>query len=104
VAKSERGTPSVALTAAGQAGLRDYLEGPVRAQLRHELGSVPDEVTFVYGHTHKPFVDRWSVPGFPSPVHIANTGGWVVDTAMPAPVQAGEVAKSRIRLRVASFG
>jgi hypothetical protein len=49
VAKSERGTPSVALTAAGQAGLRDYLEGPVRGRLRHELGSVLDEVTFVYG-------------------------------------------------------
>ena len=89
VATSERGTPSVTLTAAGQTGLRDYLEGPVRGQLRQQLGQVPEEVTFVYGHTHKPFVDQWSVPGFPSPVAIANTGGWVVDTATPAPVQAG---------------
>jgi hypothetical protein len=89
VARSERGTPSVALTAAGQTGLRDYLAGPVRGQLRDQLGHVPEEVTFVYGHTHKPFVDQWSVPGFPTPVHIANTGGWVVDTATPAPVQAG---------------
>jgi len=89
VAKSERGTPSVTLTAAGQAGLRDYLEGPVRGQLRQQLGHVPEEVTFVYGHTHKPFTDQWSVPGFPAPVYIANTGGWVVDTATPAPVQAG---------------
>ena len=63
--------------------------GPVRGQLRQQLGHVPEEVTFVYGHTHKPFVDQWSVPGFPSPVYIANTGGWVVDTAAPAPVQAG---------------
>ncbi|MGH3260877.1 MAG: hypothetical protein ACRDNS_02665, partial [Trebonia sp.] len=54
VARSERGTPTVALTAAGQAGLRDYLAGPVRGQLRDQLGLVPDEVTFVYGHTHKP--------------------------------------------------
>ncbi|MGH3295719.1 MAG: hypothetical protein ACRDP7_28365, partial [Trebonia sp.] len=89
VAKSERGTPTVALTAAGQTGLRNYLEGPVRGQLRQQLGHVPEEVTFVYGHTHKPFVDQWSLPGFPSPVSIANTGGWVVDTAAPAPVQAG---------------
>jgi len=89
VAKSERGTPTVALTAAGQTGLRDYLEGPVRGQLRQQLGYVPEEVTFVYGHTHKPFVDQWPVAGFPSPVYIANTGGWVVDTAAPAPVQAG---------------
>jgi len=89
VAKSERGTPTVALTAAGQTGLRNYLEGPVRGQLRQQLGQVPEEVAFVYGHTHKPFVDQWSVPGFPSPVAIANTGGWVVDTAAPAPVQGG---------------
>ena len=89
VARSERGTPTVALTAAGQTGLREYLEGPVHGQLRQQLGHVPEEVTFVYGHTHKPFVDRWTVPGFPAPVHIANTGGWVVDTAVPAPVQAG---------------
>ena len=68
VATSERGTPAVTLTAAGQTGLRDYLEGPVRGQLRQQLGQVPEEVTFVYGHTHKPFVDQWSVPGFPSPV------------------------------------
>jgi hypothetical protein len=89
VAKSERGTPTVALTAAGQTGLREYLEGPVRGQLRQQLGQVPEEVSFVYGHTHKPFVDSWSVPGFPAPIHIANTGGWVVDTAAPAPVQGG---------------
>jgi hypothetical protein len=79
----------VALTAAGRTGLRNYLQGPVHGQLRQQLGQVPEEVTFVYGHTHKPFVDQWSVPGFPSPVAIANTGGWVVDTATPAPVQAG---------------
>ena len=89
VAATERGTPSVALSTAGQTGLMNYLEGPVRGQLRQEWGYVPEEVTFVYGHTHKPFVDRRSVPGFPGPVSVANTGGWVVDTAVPAPVQAG---------------
>ena len=89
MARSERGTPTVALTPQGQAGLRSYLEGPVRDQLRQELGRIPEEVSFVYGHTHKPFVDRWSVAGFPAPVRIFNTGGWVVDTATPAPVQAG---------------
>lgn len=91
VAKSERGTPTAVLTPAGQTGLRNYLEGPVRGQLRQQLGQVPEEFTFVYGHTHKPFVDRWTVPGFSAPVNIANTGGWVVDTATPAPVQ-GSVA------------
>jgi hypothetical protein len=89
VASSERGTPTVALTARGQAGLRAYLEGPVRGQVSREWGEVPQEVTFVYGHTHKPFTDSWSVAGFPAPVRIFNSGGWVVDTAQPAPVQAG---------------
>ena len=89
VAASERGTPSVALTPAGQAGLVDYLAGPVRGQLRQEWGDLPGEVAFVYGHTHKPYVALRSVPGFPAQVSVANTGGWVVDTAVPAPVQAG---------------
>jgi hypothetical protein len=103
VATSERGTPTVALTAAGRAGLRSYLEGPVRGQLRQQLGHVPEEVTFVYGHTHKPFVDQWSVPGFPAPVYIANTGGWVVDTATPAPVQAGVAVLVNENLDAASL-
>ena len=59
LARTERGTPTVALTPQGQAGLRSYLEGPVRDQLQRELGRIPQEVSFVYGHTHKPFVDRW---------------------------------------------
>lgn len=103
VARSERGTPTVALTAAGQTGLRNYLEGPVRGQLRQELGQVPEEVTFVYGHTHKPFVDQWSVPGFQTPVTIHNTGGWVVDTATPAPVQAGVAVLVNENLDAASL-
>jgi hypothetical protein len=103
IAKSERGTPTVALTVAGQTGLRDYLEGPVRGQLRGQLGQVPEEVTFVYGHTHKPFVDQWSVPGFPAPVNIANTGGWVVDTATPASVQAGVAVLVNEHLDAASL-
>jgi hypothetical protein len=84
VARSERGTPTVTLTAQGQAELRTYLEGPVRGQVQQEWGHIPEKVSFVYGHTHKPFVDHWTVPGFPAPVRIFNTGGWVVDTALPA--------------------
>jgi hypothetical protein len=103
VASSERGTPSVTLTAAGQAGLREYLEGPVRNQLREEWGELPEETTFVYGHTHKPFTDRWTVAGYPSAVQIANTGGWVVDTATPAPVQAGVAVLVNDDLETASL-
>ena len=89
--RSERGTTSATLSEAGQIGLRTYVEGPVRAQLQNELGSVPKDVSFVFGHTHKPFADIWSIIGYPSPVRIFNTGGWVVDTSVPAPVQGGVV-------------
>ncbi|HEY3878787.1 MAG TPA: metallophosphoesterase [Trebonia sp.] len=105
VARSERGTPSVTLTAAGQAGLREYLEGPVRQQLLHEWGEVPEDVTFVYGHTHKPFTGRLSLNGYPggAGVRIANTGGWVVDTAGPAPVQGGVAVLVNDDLETASL-
>lgn len=103
IATSERGTPTVALTAAGQAGLREYLEGPVRNQLRQEWGDVPEEVAFVYGHTHKPFTDRCTLAGYPSAVGIANTGGWVVDTATQAPVQAGVAVLVNDDLETASL-
>jgi hypothetical protein len=102
-ARSERGTPLVTLTDAGKAGLREYLDGPVRLQLREEWGEIPPDVTFVYGHTHKPFTDRWAVAGFPSAVGIANTGGWVVDTATPAPVQGGVAVLVSDELETASL-
>lgn len=89
VARSERSTPDSALSAAGETGLRDYLEGPVRNQLRQEWGEVPENLSFVYGHTHKPFVTRQTLAGFPAPVDIVNTGGWVVDTSEPNVYQAG---------------
>jgi UDP-2,3-diacylglucosamine pyrophosphatase LpxH len=88
-ARSERGTTSAALSPKGRGGLLAYLEGPVRNQLQAELGRVPKEVSFVFGHTHKPLAERWSITGFPAPVSIFNTGGWVVDTAAPEAVQGG---------------
>jgi Calcineurin-like phosphoesterase len=103
VARSERGNPAVTLSAAGQAGLQEYLEGPVRNQLRQEWGDVPEEFSFVYGHTHKPFTERRTVAGFPSAVSVANTGGWVVDTATPAPVQGGVAVLVNDDLETASL-
>ena len=41
VARSERATPTVALTTAGQDGLQTYLEGTVAGQLRQQLGRIP---------------------------------------------------------------
>jgi hypothetical protein len=90
VAASERGTPDVTLSPQSRMGLRGYLEGPVHQQIVEDLNG-PSEVSVVFGHTHKPFVEQWSLAGYPGPVTIANTGGWVVDTAGPAVTQGAVV-------------
>jgi hypothetical protein len=87
VARSERGQPGVVLAQASRDGLRAFLEGPVLRQMRTELGSVPADVGVVFGHTHKPFVGRWDLQGYPGPVAISNDGGWVVDTSTAAATQ-----------------
>jgi hypothetical protein len=85
----ERANPATTLSPKGRLGLRQYLEGPLYRQLVAELGTIGADVGFVFGHTHKPFVERWSVAGYPGWVEVHNTGGWVVDTAEPAPTQGG---------------
>jgi hypothetical protein len=89
VSRSERATPGVTLSPKTRLGLRQYLEGVVHQQLVEEMGTVPAEVGFVFGHTHKPFVEDWSVVGYPGLVRVCNTGGWVVDSADPAITQGG---------------
>jgi UDP-2,3-diacylglucosamine pyrophosphatase LpxH len=89
-AASERSSPDVTLTPNGRTGLRTYLEGPVQRQVAEDLREVIG-ISVVFGHTHKPFVEQWTLAGYPGPVTIANTGGWVVDTARPAPVQGAVV-------------
>ena len=75
----ERHHPTSSLSANAQKGLQAYLEGPLLAQLSSELDAVPP-TTLVFGHTHKPFETTLSAKGFGTPVNLANTGGWVVDT------------------------
>jgi hypothetical protein len=88
-ARAERGMSSAALSPKGRAGLCSYLEGVVASQVKDQLGSSPSRSRFVFGHTHKPFLEGWDVKGFTGPMTIANTGGWVVDTATAAPCQGG---------------
>jgi hypothetical protein len=78
-ADEERASISHALSDSGAAGLRAYLDGPLAGQLRNELGHIPPELTFVFGHTHKPFVDT-VVPAKGPVVQVCNTGGWYLDS------------------------
>lgn len=87
--RRERHLPDV-LSQKAQAGLLDYLDGPVATQLAAEVGD-PADITFVFGHTHKPFSDVRHPPGYARPVSIFNTGGWVVDTPEPEPVKGASI-------------
>ncbi len=91
VVRAERGSPDVVLTPGGREGLRSYLEGPVLIQLKSQLDGPSTRTGFIFGHTHKPFSESWSLAGYPAPVAIANTGGWVVDTSTVAPCQGASV-------------
>jgi hypothetical protein len=75
----ERASIEVVMSDSGIAGLRAYIDGPVAGQLRAELGHIPPEVTFVFGHTHKPFIDT-VVPAKGPVVQVCNTGGWYLDS------------------------
>jgi hypothetical protein len=92
VKERERCTPEQDLSADAEAGLRNYLAGPVLEQMIQERsGNIP-EVTFVFGHTHKPFQrDMQFGSGFHPWSHVYNSGGWVVDTLTCAPTHGGAV-------------
>ncbi len=87
VSARERRSTKAVLSAGARRGLRQYVEGPLRNQLATECnGDPPSEVTFAFGHTHKPFVEVLDAPRFPTPLTVMNTGGWVVDGLRPEPL------------------
>lgn len=90
----------------GEAEIEDigwYLSTPMAAQLRDELGDVPRELNFVFGHTHKPFQDELMVDGYELPVGVFNTGGWVLDEPTLMPVQGCAAMLVSDDLEVASL-
>lgn len=88
--------------------LKQYLIGPVTKQLlgagvpqRH--GLFHHEVSFIFGHTHKPFQDRLIVRGFLDAVSVFNTGGWVLDLPKMATSQGAAAVLVDDRNFVASL-
>jgi hypothetical protein len=86
----ERHRPGIILSPHAEEGLVAYLNGPVATQINAEIGK-PADVTFVFGHTHKPFVEKRTCSTFPSPVDVVNTGGWVVDTPQLNPLKGASL-------------
>jgi hypothetical protein len=91
------------LSQKGWSGLETYLAGPVLDQITTEFGSTPEHVSFVFGHTHKPFDARRPISGFGADVDIFNTGGWVVDATTPSSAHGGSAVLISSRLEVASL-
>lgn len=71
-------------------GFRKYMESPLKNQLSDECNqNLPSDVSFLFGHTHKPFQKDMNFRGYPQWVNVYNTGGWVVDSLEPKPVIGG---------------
>ena len=98
----ERHRPGVLLSPHAEDGLLTYLNGPVASQIGAEIGS-PHDVTFVFGHTHKPFVERRDATTFASSIDVVNTGGWVVDTPQRNPLKGASLVLIDEQLNVASI-
>ncbi len=75
------------LSAQGEKGLKKYLSGPVLTQMQNEIKAKPDNVTFIFGHTHKPYEKQYLLKGYPqNRIDVYNTGGWVVEKTSPEPM------------------
>jgi Calcineurin-like phosphoesterase len=86
------------------AGLKHYLEKYVLREIkRGNHDSVPADVTFIFGHTHKPFQKSDRFSGYSEPVKLLNSGGWVVDTCDPNPLHGGAIIFVDDELNVASI-
>jgi hypothetical protein len=97
------------------AGLLWYLANPIAKQFRKaykelseekllpEEQQLPDEIAFIFGHTHKPFQDQIMAPPYREPSRIYNTGGWVLDEPTLMPCQGAAAVLVDSDLNVASL-
>lgn len=92
MASNERNEPDVVLTPDATIGLKQFMEIFILNQIKHELnGIVPADVSFIFGHTHKPFQQIIEYDGYINPVKVYNSGGWVVDTLNQQPLHGGSI-------------
>lgn len=94
VAGRERVQTDADLSNEAEKGLRTYMSGPLRKQIlseRKKEENMPSSVTFIFGHTHKPFQRDMNFKGYSDWVNVYNTGGWVVGTVDPQPLHGGAV-------------
>ena len=73
-------------------GLQWFVQEVLLEQLlRENAGTIPQDISFLFGHTHKPFQQEMSFTGYPTPLKVYNNGGWVVDTVKISPLHGAAV-------------
>jgi len=91
VAEREKHQP-VLLSPDAQHGLHLFIETMLLAQIRTEnKQNIPADITFIFGHTHKPFSQEMNFTGYPASMNVYNSGGWVVDTVQPTSIYGAAV-------------
>lgn len=89
---TERTQIDRALSQDAEKGLWTYMNGPLKEQILIECNQkMPSDVTFVFGHTHKPFQEDMNFKEYSEWVNVYNTGGWVVESVEPQPLHGGAV-------------
>lgn len=84
-------------------GLSEYLFGPTYQQVRSEFGEIPADLSFAFGHTHKPFTSEIMDPESGQTIALYNSGGWTVDSSTPRPVAGGAVLLASEGLELVSI-
>lgn len=97
----ERSRREVVLSAELRRGIQDYLFGPALQQLETDLGRVPSDLTFVFGHTHKPFEALVRDPAGGREVRVYNTGGWPIDSRRPSAAMGASILFMNASLDIA---
>jgi hypothetical protein len=91
MSETERTQTDDVLSQSARDGLREYTSGPMREQILVERDRLADDVTFVFGHTHKPYQRILDAKKYPNCRAVYNTGGWVVETVEKEPIHGGAV-------------
>ncbi len=89
----ERNEPKQMLSEDAKNGLSAYINYYLPVQMYDEKIKSEDleQLTFVFGHTHKPFQEPMSFQGLAGLAKVYNSGGWVVDTVDRQPLHGGAV-------------
>jgi hypothetical protein len=103
VARLELHQAGVPLSPSAAAGLQHYVQGPLHTQLQAEVNAIPEDLTLIMGHTHKPFESQIAFDGYNGTLPIFNTGGYVVDTPVAEHCHGGSIVVIDDELNVASI-